>query len=198
MINAPIEEIYLDLHKGEHLKDEFVKLNPLHKVPFIVHDGLKLNESRAIITYLANRFLPDDNVMYPKDIVKRAQVDEIIHLDASLYAAGSKIFYPIFFGLTKKFDEKSEEYFRAYLKYFSSRIEGNGGKKYILSDDLTIADVSLAASLSMPEACGYDMSEFKPLVDYLGRVKSGIPCYDEVNTKAIQHMAEFFKSKLAA
>jgi len=55
-LGAPYEMKVLDLKKNEHKQADFLKINPLGKVPAIVHDGVAITEAAAICTYLADAF----------------------------------------------------------------------------------------------------------------------------------------------
>jgi glutathione S-transferase len=46
----------LDFEKGDHKKPEYLKLNPMGKVPTIVHRGTVVTEAAAICTYLADAY----------------------------------------------------------------------------------------------------------------------------------------------
>lgn len=46
----------LDLHKGWHKSAEFLAINPMGKVPAIVHKGVVITETPAICAYLADAF----------------------------------------------------------------------------------------------------------------------------------------------
>ncbi|CAJ1937456.1 unnamed protein product [Sphenostylis stenocarpa] len=50
------EEIKVDISKRQHLSSEFREVNPLQKVPAIVHGNFNLSESHAIIVYLNSAF----------------------------------------------------------------------------------------------------------------------------------------------
>ena len=52
--------ISLDLSKGEHKKEEYLKINPQGAVPSISENGFNLAECAAIMIYLQqSRKLPD-------------------------------------------------------------------------------------------------------------------------------------------
>ncbi|MGF7159083.1 glutathione S-transferase [Rhodoligotrophos appendicifer] len=53
---APYKTIILDFEKGEHKTPEFLAINPMGKLPTIVHRGTVVTETGAIIAYLADAF----------------------------------------------------------------------------------------------------------------------------------------------
>eukprot|EP00879_Flechtneria_rotunda_P017721 GHRR01018577.1.p1 GENE.GHRR01018577.1~~GHRR01018577.1.p1 ORF type:complete len:194 (+),score=29.95 GHRR01018577.1:422-1003(+) len=50
--NLPVDIKFVRLDKGEHRQPEYLKLNPLGKVPVLVDGDLRLPESAAIMEYL--------------------------------------------------------------------------------------------------------------------------------------------------
>jgi glutathione S-transferase len=55
-LGAPYEMKVLDLEKREHKSPEYLKINPMGKVPAIVHRGVVVTESGAICMYLADAY----------------------------------------------------------------------------------------------------------------------------------------------
>jgi glutathione S-transferase len=53
---APYEVKLLDFAKGEHKTPEYLALNPMGKIPTIVHRGVVVTEAAAICAYLADAF----------------------------------------------------------------------------------------------------------------------------------------------
>jgi glutathione S-transferase len=53
---APYRIVPIDFEKGEHKAPAFLALNPMGKLPTIVHRGTVVTETAAIITYLADAF----------------------------------------------------------------------------------------------------------------------------------------------
>jgi glutathione S-transferase len=53
---APYRIELLSLEKGEHKKPAFLAVNPMGKLPAIVHRGTAVTECGAIITYLGDAF----------------------------------------------------------------------------------------------------------------------------------------------
>lgn len=53
---APYHVELLDFETGEHKRPEYLALNPMGKVPAIVHCGVVVTEAAAICAYLADAF----------------------------------------------------------------------------------------------------------------------------------------------
>jgi glutathione S-transferase len=54
--NAPYEIKFVDFEKKEHKAPDFLAINPMGKIPAIVHRGTVVTESAAICAYLADAF----------------------------------------------------------------------------------------------------------------------------------------------
>lgn len=188
----------INLLKKEHLEDDYLKLNPLHKVPFIVDGDLKLGESRAIAAYLINKYMPDDNNLYPKEPVARAQIDELLYMDACLLVPavhkllGGRLRDPPILTI----DADAEKDYRAILTVLENSLK-NKEKQFLLGDHLTLADIVLIGSFAFPEANEYDISEFKLLIAYLDRVKKAIPNFKEINEVPQINMKNYMKTLIS-
>jgi len=55
-LGAPYRIELVNLEKGEHKNSAFLAINPMGKVPAIVHKGAVVTETGAILTYLADAF----------------------------------------------------------------------------------------------------------------------------------------------
>jgi glutathione S-transferase len=55
-LEIPYEFVKLDMKAGEHLKPEFLAINPMGKVPAIADGDFILWESGAILLYLADKY----------------------------------------------------------------------------------------------------------------------------------------------
>jgi glutathione S-transferase len=55
-VGAPYRVVVTNLEKGEHKSPEFLAVNPMGKLPTIVHRGTVVTECGAIIAYLADEF----------------------------------------------------------------------------------------------------------------------------------------------
>jgi len=57
-LNLPYEYAEVNLADGEHLKPEYLAINPMGKMPALADGDFKLWESGAILLYLANKYDP--------------------------------------------------------------------------------------------------------------------------------------------
>ena len=71
-LEVDFEAISVDLRLREHLSPQFLKLNPAARIPVLVDGDLVLNESVAIVLYLAEKY-PERGFM-PADLKLRADV----------------------------------------------------------------------------------------------------------------------------
>lgn len=55
-LGVPYERRFIDLQAGEQKKPEFLAVNPMGKIPAIVHRGVVVTETAAICAYLADAF----------------------------------------------------------------------------------------------------------------------------------------------
>ena len=79
---------------GEQNDPEYVKLNPKHVVPTLIHDGRVLNESSLIIQYLDDAFA--EPRLRPTDAMGRYEVDAWTkHVDDALHPAAPTVTFAI-------------------------------------------------------------------------------------------------------
>ncbi|KPJ14264.1 Glutathione S-transferase 1, isoform D [Papilio machaon] len=156
-LNIDFNHNLVDLRAGEQLKPEFLKLNPQHTVPTIADDGFSLWESRAIGRYLVNQY-GGDSELYPKDPKARAVVDQRLDFDlGSLYPKFAQYFYPqVFFG-GQPANEEHLKQLKGSLDFLNTFLEGS---KYAAGEELTLADLSLVATVSTIDTAGISIADY--------------------------------------
>uniref|UniRef100_A0A1B6GEQ0 Uncharacterized protein n=1 Tax=Cuerna arida TaxID=1464854 RepID=A0A1B6GEQ0_9HEMI len=172
----------LNLMKKEHLKPEFVKINPQHNVPTLDDNGFAINESRAILTYLAEKFGKDDS-FYPKDIKKRALVNQRLYFDiGTLYQRFADLYYPImFFGAA--FNEENKKKLDDAFGFLDKFLEDS---TWVAGDNYTVADYAIVASVSTADIVGYEVDKFKNVAKWFSKCQSNLPGYAEGNKPGLQ------------
>ncbi|OMJ95368.1 hypothetical protein SteCoe_1285 [Stentor coeruleus] len=156
----------IDLIKGEFLSPEFTEINPFQEVPAIVHGDFKLNQSPAIVKYLADAY-NIDNPWYPKDIKVRARIDAFLHWHhQNIREKKDEYLLPMIVlpmisdakapegEVEAKLREKAME----AVKNFDWILEATGYAAR--TERATIADVFAFSELEMLKLVGIDANEF--------------------------------------
>lgn len=138
------------------------QLNPQRELPVIDDDGFLLSEHVAILQYICDKFEPGSK-LYPTEPQQRAIVNHRLCFNSSFfysavaaYAVGPMFFdYPRTVSALKRV-HMAMEVFEEYFKRL--------GKKYVASDNVTIADISLVCSMTVLEAIKFDIKKY-PLVN---------------------------------
>jgi len=173
------------LADGDHLKPEFLAINPQHCIPTIEDDGYSLWESRAILTYLVNKYGKEDDALYPKDPAKRGTIDRLLYFDIGTLSKGfGEYFYPRYFRKEPHTPEQ-ETKFKEALDLLNKFLEGND---YATGDTITIADLAFVPVLSNAELVGFDLSPYGNVVAYLDRLKKNVVEYDAINESGVQEL----------
>jgi glutathione S-transferase len=163
LIGADWKPVYVDFFKGQTRTPEYRGgINEMGEAPVLAHGGRKLTQSGVILTYLARRsgkYLPQDE-------------DEEFEAMRWIIFDNQKV--NGFLGpyrFLKNFAKPAVD--PAVLAFFKGRIDGNlgiinkrlEGRKFLLGERPTIADVSLAGYLYYPaEEFGFDIGKDHPAI----------------------------------
>ena len=155
-LGIELNKILLNLQAGEHLKPEFVKINPQHTIPTLVDNGFALWESRAILTYLVEKYGKTDS-LFPKCPKKRALINQRLYFDmGTLYASFAAYYYPQIFAKAPA-DPEAFKKIETAFDFLNTFLEGN---TYVAGDSLTVADIALLATVSTFEVANFDISKY--------------------------------------
>ncbi|KAH8414257.1 hypothetical protein KR215_001519 [Drosophila sulfurigaster] len=178
----------LNLLEGEQLKPEFVKINPQHTVPTIVDNGFTLWESRAILVYLAQKYGKDDS-LYPKDLQKQAVVNQRLYFDSGVLMKSFADYYYPQLRLKQPADPEKYKKVEEAFAFLNTFLEG---QLYVAGDKLTIADISLLASVSTFEAVEFKISEYPNVAKWYANAQKVVPGWTE-NWESLQQAIAIFK-----
>lgn len=176
-----------NLMAGEHLKPEFLKINPQHVIPTLVDDGFALWESRAICTYLINKYGKNKD-LYPEDVQTRALVDQRMYFDmGTLYQRFGDYWYPQLFAKAPANPDNFKKMEEA-VGFFNTFLEGH---EWAAGKTLTVADIVLVASISTYEVSGFDFTKYPNVEKWFAKCKTTIPGYD-LNEAGALEFKKFF------
>ncbi len=188
------EYVLVNLRGGEHQKPEFLKINPVGKIPVIDDDGFYLFESNAIIRYLCEK---NNSPLYPEGLKERAIVEQWLDFGSMhVGAAFSKVMYNRVFAPIRKIavDENSIKEGLAFLDRFLPVVDSQLGKNsYLTGENLTIADFNLVALLDPAEIADIDLSKYKNLTAWRSKLKQEkfyTQCHKEYGESLKQAMAK--------
>uniref|UniRef100_A0AAT9K459 glutathione transferase n=1 Tax=Amphiprion clarkii TaxID=80970 RepID=A0AAT9K459_AMPCL len=168
------------LRRGEQRSPEFIKLNPMQKVPVLVDNGFVLTESDAILKYLANKYDVPDH-WYPRQPEKRARVDEYTawhHSNTRPHAA--KVFIlevllptqtgsPVDEGRLSRALSELDDTLVKMESMFLRR------QPFLCGDDITLADLLAVCELMQPLGGGRDvLKDRPPLQRWRSRVQAAV------------------------
>lgn len=191
-IGLDLELKSTNLLAGEHLTPQYLKMNPQHTIPTLDDNGLYLNESRAIIAYLVDSYAKDDS-LYPKDTKKRALVHQKLDFDnGTLYRGVQEAYYPIFLAKKKPTAAGLEKLDNA-LTFLETYLTQT---KYVAGNNLTIADLTVAATLATAEACSHSFAKFPKVTEYFGRLKREVKDYQASNQQGADDFKGFVEESL--
>lgn len=162
----------VDLTAGDHLKEEYGKVNPNRLVPVLDDDGFMLSESSAILKYLADKI---DSPLYPKDLKQRARVNERMDwFNTQFYREfGYHLVYPQVLPHHERPSRAvqegtlawGQERARSVLKVLNDHFLGDG--RYLCGDSLTLADLLGSSMVLAGQLIRADISPYRNVTRWL-------------------------------
>ncbi|KAH8390779.1 hypothetical protein KR215_006804 [Drosophila sulfurigaster] len=191
-LELPYEYIEVDLFSREHFKEDFLKKNPQHTVPLLDDNGTYIWDSHAICCYLVDKYGKNDE-LYPKDVLKRALVNQRLYFDASaLFMPLRNISVPYFYHNVTEVPQEKLNNVKDGYRHLENFL---GENKYLNGDAITIADFCCGATASsLPAVLKMDAEEFPKIAAWLRRLEK-LPYYEEVNNTGAQKYIEMLKNK---
>ena len=176
--HIPLEMQVVDLFTGEHVQAPYAAINPNKLVPTLVDGDFVLTENSAILKYLADKI---DSPAYPKDLKKRARVNERMDWTSTqlcmdlVYA----LVYPQIFDAHKRRSdeaqaatlERGKARAQAWLEVLDKSVLG-ADNTYLCGNDMTIADYHAASYVALAEVIGSDLAAYPNVKRWLGRMKA--------------------------
>jgi glutathione S-transferase len=169
LLEIPYKLVELSFEQLAAREDWFVKINPNSKIPVIVdhsNEDYVVFESGAILLYLARHYDPEHK-LWPKDDKLQFDVIQWVMFQMSgigpyfgqahhfVYASPEKIEYA-----TNRYVNEAKR----LLTVLDLQLEG---RKYIVSDQLTIADVITYSNVGFVQHLGIDYNDYPNVKNWL-------------------------------
>jgi len=184
--NIPVEEQVVDLFTGEHHKEPYTSINPNRLVPVLEDGDFRLTESSAILKYLADK---TNSPAYPKDLKKRAKVNEIMDwFNSNFYRDWAYgLIYPQVFPHHKRPTDAiqagtlvwAKERAAFWLQVLNDYWIGPK-KNYLTGDEITIADYFCVALLTLGEVIKVNFKQYPNVERWMNNMKK-LPHWKAVN-----------------
>lgn len=163
-LNSPVEYVFVDLMKQEHKRPDFLAINPNGKVPALTAGKMKLWESMAIMCYLAEQAGSD---LWPDD-ERRVEIIRWLSWDALHFSRhGGALFFE---NVIKPYIDgkpdvagaaESTGFFRQFAAILNDHLTG---RRYVVGDNLTLADFALATMLPYARPSRIPVDEFPEIM----------------------------------
>jgi glutathione S-transferase len=150
-LGLAVEEVLVDLAKGEQRQPAYLALNPNGKVPTLVDGDLKLTESYAVMIYLCEK--NGRRELYPDELAARTEINRWLFWSANEWSPNigrlnfENMLKPML-GLGTADParvQEAENTFKQHAKVLDTFL---AQREYILGAKLSLADFALAANLS--------------------------------------------------
>ncbi|MEP6344074.1 MAG: glutathione S-transferase family protein [Maricaulaceae bacterium] len=176
------ERKIIDLPAGEHKSEAYLAVNPYGKIPAMSDGDFNLSETSAIVRYLALR---ENSSLYGGDLQQQAKIDQWVdfivqHIRQNVGRVHfNRVIGPMLGATTdSKMIDLGLNFLAKNLPIIEAQLEAG---KYVCGDDMTLADMTLIASLEPADMAEIDLSAYPALQAYLKSVR-GETFYTNVHT----------------
>jgi len=150
---------FVALNPGEFkTPDYLVQRHPFGRIPAFEHDGFRIYETQAILRYIDQVF--PDPALTPADPKQRARMNQVIGIiewyffpKAAAPIAFNRIIGPRLLGIPGN-EEAIAEAMPMGRTCFAELDRLLGDKPYFAGDNVSLADIMLAAQLDLFSECG--------------------------------------------
>tara|TARA_B100001559_G_C16297871_1_gene528196 strand:+ start:51 stop:650 length:600 start_codon:yes stop_codon:yes gene_type:complete len=164
------ESIIIDVFKGESRKDPFLQINNAGKIPAIDDNGFVLNESNAILLYLAEKYnknllsenLDERGKIYSWILYNKTSVDPNL-----AKARAIKKFFP-----SDKQNSKELEFLQREGIKSLELIDKHLSRNDFFVNNYSIADIAMYPYIKLSYEGGIDIDIFKNITLWMNRVEN--------------------------
>ncbi len=159
---------FVDFFNGETRTPEYRAVNVMGEVPVLEHDGQRLSQSGVILDYLADSL----GKFGPADDAERREILRWLLWDNHKLTSYTAT-YRFLRTFTRNADPAVLEVFRKRAETAWGVLDAHlAGRRYVVDDRLTIADLSLCGYLFFADEIGVDWVAYPGIQRWLERIQS--------------------------
>ena len=162
-LGQPFERRILDFDKEEQKTPEFLALNPMGKVPVLVHGDRVVTETNAICLYLAEQF-PAAGLNVPVDSPLRGDFLKWMFFSPATIE-------PALVGAAFGFTAKDYEPFPKVETVADVLRQAVAGREFVVGDTFTAADVVIGSALNWGLTLMPVLPKHPEFLEYWGRLQ---------------------------
>ncbi len=178
LLGMPYEIKHVNYFTGAHKQPDYLAINPNGRLPAAKDGDFALWESDAILQYAAD--LSGSDKHYPKDLRKRADVNRWLLWEVSAWQPSCYTFFienavkPLMGAPPDKaLLEKEAPNWRQLAGILDARLAKS---KWLAGEEVTIADIAVAAPMHVHKRQGLPLDEFPNLRRWMGEIEK-LPCW---------------------
>ncbi|MFA7416243.1 MAG: glutathione S-transferase [Rhizobium sp.] len=167
LLGVPHELVHVDFATRAHKEPDFLAINAFGQIPVLDDDGVIINDSAAILVYLARKFQRTD--WLPEDALSAARVQKWLSVAAGEIAYGPAAARRV---MIFKADVKTDEMI-ARAHHILSLIDAELARRdFITGERPTIADLALYSYIAAAPEGNVDLAPYGNVRAWLARIEA--------------------------
>jgi glutathione S-transferase len=158
------ESIFVDVPAGVHRQDWFTRINPLAQIPTLTDGDFTIQDSQAILIYLAKRY---DNRWFSDDAQQMGRIAEWLSFAAKEIAVGLQASRLYFQGETHIDIADSQKKGLRVLQYLDRHL---AARQWLCLDRPTIADLACFPYVGLAREGKLPLDEFPHVLAWIQRI----------------------------
>lgn len=162
----------VDLMKGEHKHADYLRINPLGRVPAIEDGEVTMFESNAILCYLEERY--GQGKLLPLHPAPRAEVYEWLWWQASDLARPMLEPFLLRFFSSMGMGSLDQHHYRSLVAATNAPLDALDarlkGRDFVAAGQFTIADIAVAESIGLAEGAGIGLGGRPSIKSWFSRI----------------------------
>lgn len=166
----------VDVYRGEGRMPEYLAINPWGKIPTLVDGAYTLWESNAIMQYITDAY--GERRLWSRDPKRRAAIACWLFWESSHWQPA---FVPVLTDFvahllqTRKVDSNPppvqwhDKQLETLLMYLDKHL---GDREFLVDDELSLADISVAAMLMYVRPAGFPFDVFANIGSWYARIEA--------------------------